>query len=188
MGIRAASQIRMKPSIGKNLSGSSSESDPLDVSTVKFEALYRQHGPAVYRYAFSITRRRELAEDLTSEAFLALHREIARIDQGQLPAWLITVVRNRARDYWRRRVVEERYLESEIRSAEPSVEAPPLEGWILQCADLKPVHRTCLMLRFVAGMSRTEIAAETGLSETQVKSYLQYALALLRKAHGVGEP
>ena len=155
---------------------------------MEFEALYRQHGPAVYRYAFSVTRRRELAEDLTSEAFLALHRELARIDPGQLPGWLITVVRNRARDHWRRRVVEDRYIDQEARSVEPSVEAPALEGWVLQCADLKPVHRTCLMLRFVSGMSRTEIAAETGLSETQVKGYLQYALALLRKAHGVGHP
>jgi RNA polymerase sigma-70 factor, ECF subfamily len=179
----------MKPSAGGDAPAeSSSESTPLAVSTMEFEALYRLHGPAVYRYAFSVTRRRELAEDLTSEAFLALHREMARIDPGQLPAWLITVVRNRARDHWRRRVVEERYIEQEVRSAEPSVDAPPLEGWILQCADLKPVHRTCLMLRFVAGMSRTEIAAATGLSETQVKGHLQYALTLLRKAHGVRHP
>jgi DNA-directed RNA polymerase specialized sigma24 family protein len=30
-------------------------------------------------------------------------------------------------------------------------------------------------------MSRTEIATSTGLSETQVKGHLQYALELLRK-------
>jgi DNA-directed RNA polymerase specialized sigma24 family protein len=34
-------------------------------------------------------------------------------------------------------------------------------------------------------MTRSEIAATTGLSETQVKGHLQYALTLLRKAHGV---
>jgi DNA-directed RNA polymerase specialized sigma24 family protein len=41
------------------------------------------------------------------------------------------------------------------------------------------------MLRYVHGMTRTEIASQTGLAENQVKSYLQYALTLLRKAHGV---
>jgi hypothetical protein len=31
------------------------------------------------------------------------------------------------------------------------------------------------------GMTRAEIAAETGLAETQVKGHIQYALCLLRK-------
>ena len=30
-------------------------------------------------------------------------------------------------------------------------------------------------------MTRVEIAAETGLAETQVKGHIQYALSLLRK-------
>ena len=38
---------------------------------MEFESLYRQHVQAVFRFAMSITRRRETAEDLTSEAFLA---------------------------------------------------------------------------------------------------------------------
>jgi RNA polymerase sigma-70 factor (ECF subfamily) len=148
------------------------------------EALYRQHAPAVFRYALSITRRRDLAEDLTSEAFLALHRELSTIDPSQLPGWLITVVRNRARDLWRRRLVEERHVEQERVAPAPPAGAVALEDWILNAAELKPVHRACLMLRYVWGMSRAEIAAETGLSETQVKGHLQYALELLRKAHG----
>lgn len=132
----------------------------------------------------SVTRRQDLAEDLTSEAFLALHRNLDIVDPGLLPAWLLTVVRNRARDWWRRRLVEERYA-SEVVATSPVAAAPPLEGWILACADLKPVHRTCLMLRYVHGMTRTEIATQTGLAETQVKGHLQYTLTLLRKAHGV---
>jgi RNA polymerase sigma-70 factor (ECF subfamily) len=63
-----------------------------------FESLYRQHVQAVYRFALSITRRKDIAEDLTSEAFIALNREMASIDPSQLPAWLLTVVRNLARN------------------------------------------------------------------------------------------
>ena len=155
---------------------------------MEFESLYRQHVQAVYRFALSITRRKEIAEDLTSEAFLALHREMASIDPAQLPAWLLTVVRNRARDLWRHQVIEERYAVDKKPAAPPT--APPasaLEEWILEGAGLKPIHRLCVMLRYVSGMTRAEIAVETGLSETQVKGHLQYALALLRKAHGVGQ-
>lgn len=156
------------------------------VFVMEFEALYRQHVQAVFRFAMSITRRRETAEDLTSEAFLALHRELRSIDPSQLPAWLLTVVRNRARDLWRHQQVEERYVVEKKPDVPPA--APPassLEEWILEGAGLKPVHRLCVMLRYVSGMTRAEIAAETGLSELQVKSHLQYALTLLRKAHGV---
>jgi RNA polymerase sigma-70 factor (ECF subfamily) len=62
-----------------------------------FEELYRQHAQSVFRFALSIVGKRDLAEDLTSEAFLALHRNLEGIDQSQLPGWLLTVVRNRAR-------------------------------------------------------------------------------------------
>lgn len=147
-----------------------------------FEDLYRQHSPAVFRFAMRIAGNRETAEDLTSEAFLALHRNLASIDVSMLPGWLLTVVRNRARDLWRRKAVEERYAKA-VADA-PAHQAPPgLESWILDSPDLRPVQRTCLMLRYVHGMTRAEIAGSTGLSETQVKGHLQYALTVLRRTY-----
>jgi len=145
-----------------------------------FEDLYRQHVQSVFRFAVRCVSRRDVAEDLTSEAFLALYRNLDQIDQSLLPGWLLTVVRNRARDHWRRQAVEQRYLET---LDPPVTEPPPLERWILESPGLKPVHRTCLMLRYVQGMTRTEISAKTGLSDTQVKGHLQYALELLRKTY-----
>jgi len=146
----------------------------------EFDAVYRAHVQSVFRFALRAVSNRALAEDLTAEAFLELYRRRDQIDASRLPAWLLTVVRNKARDHWRRQQVEQRYVEREG-GAEP-VEAPALEQWVLESSDLKPVHRTCLMLRYVHGMSRAEIATTTGLSETQVKGHLQYALELLRKS------
>lgn len=149
-----------------------------------FEDLYREHVQSVYRFAMSLVGRREAAEDLTSEAFLALYRNLETIDDSKLPGWLLTVVRNRARDQWRHRQVEERYVEEFAYAAPP--DAPPIEHWVLENPELKPVHRTCLMLRYVHGMARAEIAAATGLTEIQVKGHLQYGLTLLRKAYKKG--
>ena len=151
-----------------------------------FEELYRRHVQAVFRFAMSVVGERETAEDLTSEAFIALHRNLASIDQSLLPAWLLTVVRNRARDLWRRKAVEARVLEG-IATVRSDVEEPPLERWILDSPELRPVHRACLMLRYVHELTRAEIAVKLGLSETQVKGYLQYGLALLRKAYKTRE-
>jgi RNA polymerase sigma-70 factor (ECF subfamily) len=162
--------------------GESSELSGPNVSiTGAFEDLYRLHAQAVYRYALKSVGRRDLAEDLTSEAFLALFRNLDQVDVSRLPAWLLTVVRNRARDHWRRQLVEERYAGTI--AVEPVTEAPPLERWLLESPELKPVHRTCLMLRYVYGMTRTEIAAKSGYSEMQVKGYLQYGLEVLRRSY-----
>ncbi len=146
-----------------------------------FEDLYREHVQAVYRFAISVAGRKETAEDLTSEAFLALYRHLDSIDESKLPGWLLTVVRNRARDVWRHQEVEQRYAQDVARR--PASETPELERWIFENADLKPVHRTCIMLRYVHGMARAEIAATVGLTDTQVKGHLQYALTLLRKTY-----
>ena len=63
---------------------------------------------------------------------------------------------------------------------------PELERWMFECADLKPIHRTCIVLRYVHGLSRAEIAEAIALTETQLKGHLQYALTLLRKAYKRG--
>lgn len=145
-----------------------------------FEEIYRQHAPAVFRFAMRVCGRRDVAEDLTSEAFLALYRNFDAIDQQQLPAWLLTVVRNRARDLWRHQVVEQDFAEQ---IAQEPATVLPVEPGVLDSTNLKPVHRACLVLRYSYGMTRAEIATHMGLTETQVRGHLQYALTLLRKAH-----
>ncbi len=145
-----------------------------------FEEAYRKHFDAVFRYALRCVGRRELAEDVTSEAFLTLYRNWHKIDPGQLPAWLLTVVKNRAIDHWRKSRRDQEYLNSAPVPRTPS--SSNLETFILEHQALKPVHRVCLILRYFHGMSREEIARHTGLSATQVKGHLQYALELLREA------
>lgn len=147
-----------------------------------FEDLYRRHVQAVFRFALSVTGDRATAEDVTSEAFLALYRNLDSIDESLLPGWLLTAARNRARDLWRRRAVEQRYLEQ--LEQRPTEQPTAMETWLLESNDLKPIHRTCMMLRYVHGMTRAEIAEKVGLSETQVKGHLQYGLKLLRQAYG----
>ncbi len=147
----------------------------------EFANLYRKHVGAVFRFSLRCVGRRDIAEDITSEAFLELYRNLERIDESQLPAWLLTVAKNRAVDYWRRSTVEQRYVARPM-NEDPAVEPEPaLEMWLLASRALKPVHRVCVLLRYAYGMSRAEIAQQTGLSETRIKGHLQYALQLLRK-------
>lgn len=145
----------------------------------EFDEIYAKHAAAVFRYALKCVGRRDIAEDITSEVFLTLHRNLSGVDVSQLPGWLFAVAKNKAVDHWRRSQVEQRYLET--LPAPQTTWEPSLEGWLHETKALKPVHRACLILRYVHGMDRAEIAHRLGLSDNQVKGHLQYALTILRR-------
>ena len=151
-----------------------------------FEAVYKQHRDAVLRFAMRCVGRREIAEEITADAFLQLHQNWKAIDTGRLPAWLLTVVKNRATDYWRRAGLERRYV-SEERPSQPRPRGEPLTG-LFENKALKPVHRICLTLRYLQEMTVAEIAAYLGLSEMQVKGHLQYSRGLLRRQLTMEQP
>lgn len=147
-----------------------------------FEQVYRQHLRAVFRYAVRVVGRRDVAEELTSEAFIQLWRAFDSIDRDQLPGWLFTVVRNRATDYWRRSGVEQRYLAGlDPEPIAAGSERQAFVEWLDAAPALKPVHRAVLILRYIHGLERGDIADRLGLTEMQVKGHLQYAHKLLRK-------
>ena len=133
----------------------------------------------VMRFAIRCVGRRDIAEELTAEAFLELHRHWREIDVGRLPSWLFTVVKNRAADHLRRLGLESRYVSTE--PSRPSVKPPEGGTSLFDHEALKPVHRICLTLRYVHEMTLDEIASRLGLTAVQVKGHLQYGRGLLRK-------
>jgi len=154
------------------------------ISLDEFNGIYDQHVDAVFRVTLRAVSRREIAEEITSEVFFTLFQSADTVTRDQIPAWLFTVAKRRAADYWRRWYLEQRWAddtaESEIPDHSQSHPEIPFDDLLARCPALKPVHRVCLILRFVQGMNREEISAHTGLSELQVKGHLQYGLKLLR--------
>lgn len=146
-----------------------------------FDDAYRAHLTAVFRYAVKCVGRREIAEEITAEAFVALYNTFDRIDPALLPGWLFTVVKNRATDFWRRNALERKYSAGLDPEPKAETSSSGIQEWLDATPALKPVHRACLILRYVHGLERTGIAQRLGLSDTQVKGYLQYAHQLLRR-------
>jgi RNA polymerase sigma-70 factor (ECF subfamily) len=153
----------------------------------RLDHLYRAHVAAVFRFALACVGRRDIAEEVTSDTFVALLRHLDEVEDEHVQGWLITVARNRARDYWRHEMADHRLRA--VVDPEPTV--PPEEpgdDLLFHRPELKPAHRVCLHLRYVEGLTRAEISRTTGLSETQVKGHLQYALHLLREVVAGARP
>ncbi|MCB1022293.1 MAG: RNA polymerase sigma factor [Acidobacteria bacterium] len=157
------------------------------LSEAEFRGIYERHAAEILRYAIRCVGRREIAEEIASEAFLKMHLNRDRIFASRAAAWLTAAVKNQATDYWRRQQVERRH--AALAEPDAAAEPEPEQDWRALLGDpaLKPEHRVCLALHYVHGMSRGEISARTGLSDNQVKNALQYGLKLLRRSLGPKE-
>jgi RNA polymerase sigma-70 factor (ECF subfamily) len=69
------------------------------------QALFDEHGTAIYRFAAVLVRHHQDAEDVVQETFLKLLRHLdAGGDTTNLRGWLFTVAAHAARDRQRRRL------------------------------------------------------------------------------------
>lgn len=145
----------------------------------EFKQIYAEHAAAVYRMSLRATGRKTLAGEITGEAFWALRQNWNTVDRQQLPDWLFTVAKCRAAAYWCREVREGRLAMNAGSAQQPDGAAHPLADLLRQCPDLGPLHRVCILLRFVHSLPKTEIARLTNMNERQVNGHSQYALYLL---------
>jgi RNA polymerase sigma-70 factor (ECF subfamily) len=153
---------------------------------LEFRQVYERHVSEILRYAIRCTGRREIAEEITGDAFLKMYQHRDQIDLSRAAAWLTTTVKNMSIDYWRRMEVERRAEITGTQAEDACFNDQPWEQ-MLQHPSLKPEHRVCLTLRYIHGMDAKEIASHTGLTENQIKNALQYGLKLLRQALAVKE-
>ena len=134
-----------------------------------FEEIYRRHRRQALAHARSLCSSRELAEDVTQEAFVALWRGAHgyRPALGTVPGWLSRVVRNRAIDAWRR-------------AAARPVEVALPEGGPDQLAGAAEAPAAAVFLAYYADMTHPEIAAHAGAPIGTVKGRIRLGLEKLR--------
>jgi RNA polymerase sigma-70 factor (ECF subfamily) len=155
--------------------------------------LYSAHGPAALAVAVRVLGRREEAEDMVHDAFVAVWRKIDRFDpsRGSLRAWLLTVVRNRCIDRVRARRSSIDLDQADERSLLRTGPNPTWEAALARAAagDLRAaVHalpaeqRKAVELAYFEGYTYREIAALTGVAVGTANGRLRLALAKLRVA------
>jgi RNA polymerase sigma-70 factor, ECF subfamily len=134
---------------------------------VPFLALYDSALPQVFGYLVRRCGSATVAEDLTSETFIAA---IDAVDRGKMPsltvAWLIGIARHKLVDHWRR-VEREQRLVSVVSTIDAVVDddwQTPLDATLAHqvLASLAPQHRSALVLRHLDGLPVAEVARLLG--------------------------
>jgi RNA polymerase sigma-70 factor, ECF subfamily len=152
-----------------------------------FAALYRRFQGPVHRFAWRMTGRRETAEDVTQETFLALLRGATRYEKGRGPlgAYLYGIARNllarrlgRDRPYVPLSEGEEGALRATDLGADP--ERQRAVGNIREAVLGLPVHyREVVVLCELQGLPYEEAATALECPVGTVRSRLHRARALL---------
>jgi RNA polymerase sigma-70 factor (ECF subfamily) len=160
-----------------------------------FERLYSRYSKLAYSLACRICGR-QLAEDATSSAFLAVWtgRRTFSPDRGTPRTWLLTVVRHQAIDALRSGQKRERYFgqDPDAVSRLPSLATPDHDAQLAleQCEQaatirqalslLPAAQREVVELGFFAGLTHAEIAAKLELPPGTVKGRMRLGLEKLR--------
>lgn len=152
-----------------------------------FGELYDRYVDQVYRYVYYRVGSAQVAEDLTSEAFLRAFKRITSFTwQGRdVGAWFVTIARNLIADHYkssRQRLETTTEDVSSVTGAPRLVEDGPeravLEAMqnevLLQAVQrLGPEQQECIVLRFLQGLSVAETAQAMGKNDGAIKA-LQY--------------
>ncbi|MBK7707420.1 MAG: sigma-70 family RNA polymerase sigma factor [Acidobacteria bacterium] len=148
---------------------------------IVFDEAFTLHHRTVFRAARSVVRDSGLAEDVTQEVFLRLHRNLDSIDNLEmLRPWLIrvalNVAKNSLRTKFRANTREENYVKENedagVHSVETDFEKRETLGEVNRALNkIKEPLRSCLILR-QQGLSYREIAESLSLNETSIGQFV----------------
>ncbi len=163
-----------------------------------FEELIRKHSRLVYRALAAILGNQDHAQDAMQDVMLSAYEHIAGFQsRSKFSTWLVSIARNKAIEYLRKRKNEISLDESPF-SEDQDFRPRELRDWvdnpeqaysrqeIQQLIEkgimaLPAKYRTVVMLRDIENMSIEDIARQLGLSVPTVKIRLLRGRLMLRE-------
>lgn len=139
--------------------------------------LYDEHAPSIRAYLRSRSPCHFVADDITSEVFVAVTRLLStRPNEVITRAWLMTVAKRRLVDHWRAEGRRHRLrvaLESAESARPQPTEETALSGEVdLLLSGVPDRQRAALSLRHLGGFSVGEVAEQMDLSYQGTESLL----------------
>ena len=135
----------------------------------------------IYRYCYFKVYDKQLAQDITQEAFLRFYRQGLRFENGKELPYLYTIAKNLCIDEFRKQTVDS------IEEIENEPTSDPTEKWIDTLVLRSVVSRLpsdeqeLLFLRYANELPITSICKITGLSRFAVYRRLSKSLNWLKE-------
>jgi len=155
-----------------------------------FAELYQATSSKLLGVALRILRSREVAEEVLQEAYFKVWERAGDFnpDIAAPMTWMAAIVRNRALDEARRRVIRPTADETELENLKSDDEHPiaALERAedverLMRCLEgLEPDKQQMVRLAYLDGMSREALAKRFDRPEGTIKTWLHRSLAQLR--------
>lgn len=153
-----------------------------------FQVLYYRYSRRIYGYVVSRVTHRQDAEDVVSDIFLRVIKNLDQLrhrQQTSFASWLFVIARHAIADHYRRNGHFENHIPLE--DAEPSAPAEKQPDYIVgeneeaaylyrMILTLPERKREIITLRYYGGLRNQEIAEVLGIGEKTVSAYLSRAL------------
>lgn len=160
-----------------------------------FGVLVERYMRPAYAVALAVTGRHEDAQDAAQESLLVA---LQRLDECRSPekfaGWLMTIVRNRARNLVRREVLRDTDQVPESASSRTPTPERDLETLELReslhdaLQTLPEIQQQIVLLHDLEGWKHREIAQRLEIPSGTVRSHLHFARKALRSALGALRP
>ena len=161
-------------------------------------AFFDAYFDRVYGYVRRLVRDEHLAEDLTQDVFLHVHRAFPTYDPARaLRPWVFTIATNKVRDFWRSRRHRDSKSEVSVEREggvleisrpgrpEDSLEEEEFDRQLRDAVDELPEGmRVTVALRVFEGLSFEAIGGVLERSEVAVRKRYSRALEVLRARLG----
>lgn len=178
---KRGSSIRVTPVRGR-----------VDNAKPDFEDVYGEFFPRVMRFICSKTGDLPLSEDLAQEVMAACYRNYEKYDSARasLATWVFVIARNRLKNYYRSRRVDES-IEAKDGFDLPSGEELIEEAVAFEetrtllkeeLANLSERERAVIEGKFFQGKTSEELAAELGMTAVNVRTVQSRARDKLKSA------
>jgi RNA polymerase sigma-70 factor (sigma-E family) len=151
----------------------------------RWSELFERHAAEALRLSYLLTGDRDLAQDITQDAFVRLFRRFQDLRRPEaFGAYLRRTVINLAHDHWRKVRVQHQILACETKKgveADRPVSLLEARDEIWRALQSLPhIQRATVVLRFYEDLTEREIADVMACSTAAVKSRLSRAIKALR--------
>ena len=157
----------------------------MDYSKQRFERLFKDSYPHMYRMAFSMVEDADDAKDAVNQVFAQMWKGKPKVSEDSVRGYLLAATRNQCLHILRQRQLQ-RQLEDELQRNAETIENEESEELMQQLQqvideNLTEQDRRVLQLHYDEEMTYQETATILGISSSAVNKHITRSLDKIRK-------